>query len=129
MKNILSITILLSGLTMVSCKKNISDLNNNPKLPVTVGSAPLFTNAAANLSDLMAHTNVNFNNSPADGRRASRKLPTVRPWKVSTAGHPMQDADVKTPLAWGPKRRSRTIGGVDFDVVVGQIGRPQLSGR
>lgn len=62
MKKILSIALLLPVIGMVSCKKNITDLNNNPKLPVSVTSAPLFTNAAANLSDQMASTNVNTNN-------------------------------------------------------------------
>ena len=62
MKKIILLAILLPAFVLVSCKKNLSDLNINPKLPVSVGSAPLFTNAAANLSDLMAHTNVNFNN-------------------------------------------------------------------
>lgn len=54
--------MVLSVVSMVSCRKNIEELNVNPKFPETVGSAPLFTNAAANLSDQMAHTNVNINN-------------------------------------------------------------------
>lgn len=61
MRNILSFAILLSVVLITSCKKNLSDLNEDPKHPSSVPSAPLFTNASANLSDLMASTNVNFN--------------------------------------------------------------------
>lgn len=46
----------------ISCKKNITDLNVNPNEPENVASETLFSNAELNLSDLMAHTNVNFNN-------------------------------------------------------------------
>jgi hypothetical protein len=45
-----------------SCKKNISDLNNDPTHPQRVPSTVLLSNAQVNLSDLMAHTNVNYNN-------------------------------------------------------------------
>ena len=62
MKKSITITSLLSILLIMGCTKNITDLNNNPKQPVAVPSAPLFTNAAANLSDQMASTNVNVNN-------------------------------------------------------------------
>ena len=61
MKKILSFAILLSVISMVSCKKDLASLNEDPKHPSSVPSAPLFTNAAANLSDLMASTNVNYN--------------------------------------------------------------------
>lgn len=47
---------------MVSCKKNITDLNINPTRPSTVSSSNLFSNASVNLSDRMASTNVNTNN-------------------------------------------------------------------
>lgn len=58
----MSVAILLCGITLVGCMKNISKLNEDPKHPSTAPSAALFTNASANLSDLMASTNVNFNN-------------------------------------------------------------------
>ena len=62
MKRILYIGLLVSILFAVSCKKNITELNDNPNRPLVVNSETLFSNALLNLSDLMAHTNVNFNN-------------------------------------------------------------------
>jgi hypothetical protein len=62
MKKILHKLFFLGLLFTVSCKKNITDLNVNPNRPTTVASETLFANAAVNLSDLMAHTNVNYNN-------------------------------------------------------------------
>lgn len=47
---------------MISCRKNITELNVNPTRPATVSSANLFSNASVNLSDRMASTNVNTNN-------------------------------------------------------------------
>lgn len=61
MRKILSYAMLLSVILITSCRKNLSSLNEDPKHPSSVPSAPLFTNASANLSDLMASTNVNFN--------------------------------------------------------------------
>jgi Starch-binding associating with outer membrane len=52
----------LSSVFIVSCKKDITNLNINPNLPVTVTSASLFSNAVVNLADVMASTNVNNNN-------------------------------------------------------------------
>ena len=63
MKKILySFFVLAITTAVVSCKKNITDLNINPSLPLTVTSASLFSNASINLSDVMASTNVNSNN-------------------------------------------------------------------
>jgi hypothetical protein len=62
MKKILYISLLSSALFTVSCKKNITELNINPNRPLVVGSETLFSNASINLADLMAHTNVNYNN-------------------------------------------------------------------
>src|SRR5215217_4894800 len=63
MKKILYISLLSSALlTVSSCKKNITELNINPNRPLVVGSETLFSNASVQLSDLMAHTNVNYNN-------------------------------------------------------------------
>ena len=62
MKNILYKLFLLGLLFTVSCKKNITSLNVNPNRPLVVSSESLFANATVNLSDLMAHTNVNYNN-------------------------------------------------------------------
>ncbi len=50
------------SLFAVSCKKNITDLNNDPKQPGIVPSATLFSNASINLADELASTNVNTNN-------------------------------------------------------------------
>ncbi|MCW3106019.1 MAG: hypothetical protein JWQ09_525 [Segetibacter sp.] len=62
MKKIIFFVPLLFCLFITGCKKNLSDLNNNPKQAVSVPSTALFANAEINLSDLMAHTNVNYNN-------------------------------------------------------------------
>lgn len=61
-KSIYSVLIVCILVLASSCKKNITDLNINPTRPTNVPSASLFSNASLNLSDLMAHTNVNFNN-------------------------------------------------------------------
>ncbi len=60
MKRILY-SVLLSGLFLVSCKKNITDLNLNPKQPDNVTAASLYANASINLSDVLASPNVNTN--------------------------------------------------------------------
>jgi Starch-binding associating with outer membrane len=62
MKRIIYSFLITGAVLMVSCKKNITDLNINPTRPENVPSATLFSNAALNLSDNMAHTNVNINN-------------------------------------------------------------------
>jgi len=62
MKRIIYIGFFIGSILITSCKKNIENLNNNPTRPTTVGSANLFSNASLVLSDLMAHTNVNYNN-------------------------------------------------------------------
>lgn len=54
--------ILLVSFFAVSCKKDITDLNIDPKQPSLVPSSTLFTNASINLSDEVASTNVNTNN-------------------------------------------------------------------
>jgi hypothetical protein len=62
MKKILPLFFLAATLLGVSCKKNITDLNVNPTRPDNVASGNLFSNAAVNLADNMASTNVNTNN-------------------------------------------------------------------
>jgi hypothetical protein len=62
MKKLIYVLFFGASLFTVSCKKDITDLNVNPNRPVVVGSETLFSNASLNLSDLMAHTNVNYNN-------------------------------------------------------------------
>ncbi len=57
-----SIYIFCICAAAISCKKDITDLNQSPKDPTYVPSAALFTNATVNLSDVMASTNVNNNN-------------------------------------------------------------------
>lgn len=56
--------ILLYGfmfLLVVSCKKNMTDLNINPKAPTLVPSKTLFSNAQLNLANNLATPNVNVN--------------------------------------------------------------------
>lgn len=48
-------------LLLFGCKKNISDLNVDPKHPTVVPPYALFTNAERNLSDILASSNVNRN--------------------------------------------------------------------
>jgi len=62
MKKIIYNIFLLGTVAMVSCKKNITDLNTNPTRPEAVTSASLFSNASINLADVLASTNVNNNN-------------------------------------------------------------------
>lgn len=62
MKKFVYIIFLTVSIFTVSCKKDLTDLNVNPNRPTVVGSETLFSNATVNLSDLMAYTNVNFNN-------------------------------------------------------------------
>lgn len=62
MKKFIYILFLTVLFFTVSCKKDLTDLNVNPNRPTVVGSETLFSNATVNLSDLMAYTNVNYNN-------------------------------------------------------------------
>ena len=64
MKKIIYQVFLLGSVVLIgaSCKKNITDLNTDPTLPVEMTSSALFSNASLNLSDLLASTNVNTNN-------------------------------------------------------------------
>ena len=60
MKKIL-ISSIAAIFLLLSCKKNITDLNINPKQPESVTSASLFSNASINLADVLASPNVNNN--------------------------------------------------------------------
>jgi hypothetical protein len=60
MKRIL-FSVLLSGMVLVSCKKDITDLNQNPKQPDNVTVASLYAIASINLADVLASPNVNTN--------------------------------------------------------------------
>src|SRR5687768_6292737 len=62
MKKVFINVFLLSTILIVSCKKDITELNVNPTRPQAVNSASLFSNASINLSDVLASTNVNNNN-------------------------------------------------------------------
>ncbi len=62
MKKILYPCFLLSTILIMSCRKNITDLNLNPTRPANVFSENLFSNASINLADVMSSTNVNSNN-------------------------------------------------------------------
>ncbi len=61
MKNKLLLALLVPLLVFMSCKKDLTSLNVNPKAPATVSAPSLFTNAEHVLSDLMASSNVNLN--------------------------------------------------------------------
>lgn len=60
MKKIYFILIILIGIT--SCKKNLTDLNEDTKHPTVVPGNYLFANAQKALADQVASTNVNLNN-------------------------------------------------------------------
>jgi hypothetical protein len=55
--------VLISGVlfTLASCTKDLSKLNTDPKNPVIVPSATLFSNAELNLANDLATPNVNLN--------------------------------------------------------------------
>lgn len=53
--------ILLIFLLNISCKKNISILNGNDKLPTIVPPASLFAYGEKRLADLVSNVDVNFN--------------------------------------------------------------------
>jgi Starch-binding associating with outer membrane len=55
--------LLISGLlfTLASCTKDLSKLNIDPKNPVNIPSATLFSNAQLNLANDLATPNVNVN--------------------------------------------------------------------
>ena len=61
MKRILMGIFLATTVFALSCKKDITDLNNNPKQPDNVPAAALFSNATINLVDQLASPNVNTN--------------------------------------------------------------------
>lgn len=46
---------------MVSCKRDLTDVNIDPKNPLDYPATAFFTSAQKNMSDLMASTNVNTN--------------------------------------------------------------------
>lgn len=60
MKKFLIFSILI-GLTAVSCTKDITDYNVDPKRPESVPAAALFTNAEKNLGDLMSEVSSSRN--------------------------------------------------------------------
>ncbi|MDI3320022.1 SusD/RagB family nutrient-binding outer membrane lipoprotein [Pinibacter soli] len=59
MKKLLA--ILSVGVLMVSCKKDIQDLNAEDKKPTDVPAPSLFANAQKNVVDIMTSSSVNFN--------------------------------------------------------------------
>lgn len=52
---------LLPVFLAVSCKKNLSEININPKAPQNVPSETLFASAEKNFTDLLTSSNVNVN--------------------------------------------------------------------
>jgi hypothetical protein len=62
MKKVIYSLLIMTAVGVVSCKKDITDLNVNPTRPPVAPSATLFDNAVVNLADVMASTNVNNNN-------------------------------------------------------------------
>lgn len=61
MKKLIILTLLLPTLVFMSCKKDLTSLNVNPKAPSTVTAESLFTNAQHNLADILSSSNVNTN--------------------------------------------------------------------
>lgn len=57
----LFIALLLPLLVFISCKKDLTSINVNPKAPQSVSAPSLFTNAEHVLSDLLTSSNVNLN--------------------------------------------------------------------
>jgi hypothetical protein len=55
------IIALLPLLLVVSCKKDLTSINTNPKAPKVVPSSSLFTGAQKTLTDLLTSSNVNTN--------------------------------------------------------------------
>src|SRR6476659_2147433 len=60
MKKILWITGIVAVMA-TSCKKNLSDLNIDPKNPATAPSYAFFTNAQRTLMNTLTSSNVNLN--------------------------------------------------------------------
>jgi hypothetical protein len=57
----LSIIMLLPLLMVVSCKKDLTSINVDPKNPRNVPAATLFTSAEKSMTDLLTSSNVNTN--------------------------------------------------------------------
>src|SRR3954468_14093678 len=57
----LSIIMLLPLLMVVSCKKDLTSINVDPKNPRNVPAATLFTSAEKSMVDLLTSSNVNTN--------------------------------------------------------------------
>lgn len=55
------ILLFAISLVVVSCRKNLSDINTNPKSPLEVPGEPLFSNAQKNFTDVLTAPNVNNN--------------------------------------------------------------------
>ena len=60
MKKLITI-FLLPLLILGACKKDLTDVNVDPKSPLTYPSGAFFTGAQKNMSDLLQSTNVNTN--------------------------------------------------------------------
>lgn len=61
MKKIIILSGLACSLLVSSCKKDLTDLNNDPKNPTSVPSYSLFTYGQKQLADELASANVNTN--------------------------------------------------------------------
>lgn len=53
--------LVLPGLLLLSCVKNLDDYNIDQKKPTTAPAATLFTGAIKNMADVLASSNVNTN--------------------------------------------------------------------
>jgi len=51
----------LFAMLFIGCRKNMTDLNTNPKVPTSVPGNPLFSNAQKNFTDILTTPNVNNN--------------------------------------------------------------------
>ncbi len=61
MKKIIWIAGLIIAFTVMSCKKNLTDLNTDPKNPSTAPSYAFFTNAQRSMVNTLTSSNVNLN--------------------------------------------------------------------
>lgn len=58
---IISVVTIATVFTISSCKKDLTDLNKNPKVATNVQGQPLFSNAEKAFADIMTTPNVNNN--------------------------------------------------------------------
>ena len=60
MKKIIVLSAVLT-MFLIACRKDMTNLNTNPKVPTVVPGNPLFSNAQKNFTDILTTPNVNNN--------------------------------------------------------------------